>query len=112
LTVEDLAIKRQFDEALAAEEMQRCPRCKQRWFDVVLKADGICKRCHEKDDKKRQDEPFFFSAGNKLDFGSVPEHLPRLEPLEEMLIARVHVSVNVLTVCDASLRESLPANAT
>jgi hypothetical protein len=92
--------------------MQRCPRCKERWFDVVLKPDGICKRCHEKDDKKRQDEPFFFSAGNKLDFGSVPEHLPRLEPLEEMFIARVHVSVNVFTVCDASLRESFPANKT
>lgn len=102
-----MAIKREFDEALAAEQMQRCPRCKERWFDVELKADGICKRCHVKDDKKRQDEPFLFSAGNKLDFGSVPENLPRLGPLEEMFIARVHVSVNVFTVCDASLRKSL-----
>jgi hypothetical protein len=106
LSAKDIAIKREFDEALAAEKMHRCLRCKERWFDIKLKADNICKRCHDKDDKKRQDEPFLFSAENKLDFGSVPENLPRLEPLEEMLIARVHVSVNVFTVCDASFLES------
>ena len=59
LSAEDTAIKREFDEALAAEGMQRCLRCKERWFDVKLMADGVCKRCHDKDDKKRQDEPFF-----------------------------------------------------
>jgi hypothetical protein len=90
--------------------MQRCLRCKERWFDIKLMADGVCKRCHDKDDKKRQDEPFFFSTENKLDFGPVPPQLPQLEPLKELFIARVHVSVNVFTVCDASLRESLPAN--
>jgi hypothetical protein len=105
-----MAIKREFDEALAAEKMQRCLRCKERWFDIKLMADGICKRCHDKDDKKRQDEPLFFSAENKLDFGTVPPQLPQLEPLEELLIARVHVSVNVFTVCDASLRETSIAN--
>ncbi|KAK3905260.1 hypothetical protein C8A05DRAFT_12930 [Staphylotrichum tortipilum] len=59
LSAEDTTIKREFDEALAAEEMQRCLRCKERWFDVKLMLDGVCKRCHDKDDKKRQDEPFF-----------------------------------------------------
>jgi ATP-dependent DNA helicase PIF1 len=67
-------------------------------FDVEPKADGACKRCHDKDDKKRQDEPFFFSAANKLDFGPIPDGLPHLEPLEEMFIARVHVSVKIFTV--------------
>jgi hypothetical protein len=33
-----------------------------------------------------------------------------LEPLEELFIARVHVSVNVYTVCDTSLWQSLQAN--
>ncbi|EAQ88882.1 hypothetical protein CHGG_05501 [Chaetomium globosum CBS 148.51] len=75
-----------------------------------LMADGVCKRCHDKDDKKRQDEPFLLSAENKLDFGAVPPELPQLEPLEELCIARVHVSVNVFTVYDASLRESVLAN--
>ena len=73
-------------------------------------ADGVCKRCHDKDDKKRQDEPFLLSAENKLDFDAVPPELPQLEPLEELFIARVHVSVNVFTVYDASLRESVLAN--
>jgi len=78
--------------------MRLCLRCKERWFDVVLKADGICHGCHDKDDQKRPDEPFFFSAANHLDFGEVPHYLPKLEPAEEMVIARVHVSVNVFTV--------------
>jgi ATP-dependent DNA helicase PIF1 len=78
--------------------MQQCSRCKERWFDIKLMADGVCKRCHDKDDKKRQDEPFLYSAANHLDFGSVPPELPQLEPLEELFIARVHVSVNVFTV--------------
>ncbi len=66
--------------------------------DVELKRDEICKRCHLKDDKKRSDEPFFYSSENHLDFGDVPNYLPVLEPAEEMLIARVHVAVNVFTV--------------
>ncbi|KAK0712342.1 hypothetical protein B0T26DRAFT_713983, partial [Lasiosphaeria miniovina] len=70
----------EFDEALAAEKMQYCPRCKS--FDVELKPDGVCKHCHDKDDKRRGDEPFFFSANN-LDFGSIPQDFPRLEPFEE-----------------------------
>lgn len=82
--------------------MQSCVRCKERWFDVKPLADGVCKRCHDKDDKKRQDEPFLYSATNHLDFGPAPHDLPELEPLEELFIARVHVSVNVFTVHDTS----------
>ncbi|EAQ91631.1 predicted protein [Chaetomium globosum CBS 148.51] len=40
LLAEDMATKREFDEALAAEKMQRCLRCKERWFDIKLMADG------------------------------------------------------------------------
>jgi ATP-dependent DNA helicase PIF1 len=94
LSEKDKPIKKKFDEALAAEKMVRCERCKRRWFDVVLKGDGICKHCHGKDDKKRLDEPFFYSEENHLDFGDVPDFLPALHPAEEMVIARVHVSVN------------------
>jgi hypothetical protein len=73
-------------------------------------ADGVCKRCHDKNDKKRQDEPLYFSATNHLDFGSVPAELPQLEPLEEMFIARVHVSVNIFTVCSGWSQASVRAN--
>jgi hypothetical protein len=53
------------------------------------------------DDKKKRDEPFFYSLANHLDFGDVLAELPQgpqLEPIEEMLIARVHLSVNVYSV--------------
>jgi len=63
-----------------------------------LQPDGVCKRCHRKDDKRRADEPCFFSSGNHLDFGDMPGCLSPLEPIEEMLIACVHVSVSVYSV--------------
>ncbi len=99
LNAEDLAIWKEFNTQLAQDKMERCPRCKKQWFDVKLQADGICKHCHLKDDKKRLEEPYFFSAANRLDFGIVPTYLPQLLPAEEMVIARVHVSVNVFSVC-------------
>jgi hypothetical protein len=37
----------------------------------------------------------FFSEENNLHFGDVPTHLPELTQVEEMLIARVHVHVQV-----------------
>ena len=98
LSEKDKPIKKKFDEALAADQMIRCERCKRRWFDVELKDDGICKHCHGKDDRKRPDEPFFYSRENHLDFGDVPDFLPALHPAEEMVIARVHVSINVFSV--------------
>jgi hypothetical protein len=43
LSEKDKPIKKMFDEALAADQMIRCERCKRCWFDVELKDDGICK---------------------------------------------------------------------
>ena len=74
--------------------MIRCERCKRCWFDVELKDDGICKGCHGKDDRKRPDEPFFYSKENHLDFGDVPDFLPALHPAEEMVS---HGSMFLLT---------------
>lgn len=98
LSARDTAISQQFHAELAKEKMQFCFRCKERWFDVELKQDGVCKRCHNKDDKRQPNEPFFYSADNSLDFGEIPEDLPTLLPAEEMIVARVHVSVNIFTV--------------
>jgi ATP-dependent DNA helicase PIF1 len=66
LSLEDITIKQKFDSVLADEEMRYCLRCKERWFDIQTQPDGVCKRCHQKDDKKKQDEPFFYSAANHL----------------------------------------------
>ena len=59
----------------------------------MLKDDGI-----GKDDRKRLYEPFFYSKENHLDFGGVADFLPALHLAEEMVIARVHVSINVFPV--------------
>jgi len=72
LSLEDIAIKQKFDSVLADEEMRYCLRCKERWFYIQTQPDGVCKRCHRKDDKKKQDEPFFYSVANHLEFGDVP----------------------------------------
>ena len=84
LSEKDKPIKKKFDEALAADQMIRCERCKRCWFDIELKGDGICKRCHGKDDRKRPDEPLFYSKENYLDFGDVPDFLPALHPAEDV----------------------------
>jgi len=96
----DHEILLEFHNALEAEKLEECLRCRQCWFDMSLNRDSICKRCCTKDSKKRSDEPFFYSAENKLDFGHAytSRHLPELTMVEEMLIARVHVAVNVLQV--------------
>lgn len=49
-------------------------------------------------------------AGNNLDFGEVPGNLPDLTMVEEMLIARVHVHVEVLQVRGAQYKYHANAN--
>jgi hypothetical protein len=60
-----------------------------------MRRDVHYRRCHAKDSLKNRkgDEPFFYSTANHIDFGDVPAFLPELSPVEEMFIARVHVSV-------------------
>jgi DNA-directed RNA polymerase subunit RPC12/RpoP len=66
LSLEDIVIKQKFDSVLAEEEMRYCLRCKEHWFDIQTQREAVCKRCHQKYDKKKQDEPFFYSAANHL----------------------------------------------
>jgi Helitron helicase-like domain at N-terminus/Domain of unknown function (DUF6570)/PIF1-like helicase/DNA helicase Pif1, 2B domain len=89
-----------FWDALEDDKMEECERCAERWFDMKLDAENVCQRCIKKDNKRQGDSPFFFSAANHLHFGATPscDELPPLSMVEEMLIARVHTVVNVLTV--------------
>ncbi|KAM5350152.1 hypothetical protein ACJ41O_006657 [Fusarium nematophilum] len=98
LTGRDKAILREFWTELDNDQMQFCSRCQESWFQMKIDCDGICARCYRKDEKRRADEPYFFSADNQLDFGPVPARLPQLTPTEESLIARVHVHVNIMLV--------------
>ncbi|KAJ3517269.1 hypothetical protein NM208_g14729 [Fusarium decemcellulare] len=98
LTGRDRAILREFWTKLDNDQMQFCSRFQECWFQMKIDCDGICARCYRKDEKRRPDEPYFFSADNQLDFSPVPARLPQLTPTEESLIARVHVHVNIMLV--------------
>jgi ATP-dependent DNA helicase PIF1 len=53
------------------------PRYKERWFNVKLRRYGAyCVRYYKKDYKKRDDELFYYSAENHLDFGTILASLP------------------------------------
>ncbi|KJZ69504.1 hypothetical protein HIM_11101 [Hirsutella minnesotensis 3608] len=97
LSDRDKELLEKFWTELENDRMERCTRCQETWFDMGLK-DDICKRCIAKDKNKKEDEPWFFSAENQLDFGLIPVFLPELTKVEEMLIAPVHVFVNVMQV--------------
>ena len=84
-----------FHRALEAEKMQTCERCSEWWFHMGLDADNVCASCLRTDSKRQSEEPFLFSAENFADPGEFPAGLPALSQVEEMLIARVHVFVEV-----------------
>ncbi|KAK8913436.1 hypothetical protein VCV18_011442 [Metarhizium anisopliae] len=104
LSAEDQALVREFYTALDDDKMHSCLRCKECWFDMKPNRLNICARCISRDRKRGSDEPYFFSAENNLDFGEVPNNLPDLTMVEEMLIARVHVHVKVLQVRGAQYK--------
>ena len=74
--------------------MVECPTCKQKWFDVKLR-NSVCTSCISYNKIIRPGKPIFYSAANELDFGDMPAGLPELSEVEQQLIARVHVHVEV-----------------
>jgi hypothetical protein len=93
-----MALKASFDSAMADLKMETCSRCHECWFQKGLDQDGICTKCLNKDCKIKSGDPFFYSEANEMDPGVAPAHLPTLSMIEGMIIAKVHVSVNVLTI--------------
>ena len=77
-----------FRQALYGEVKECCSQCHEEWFNMQLSRDNVCHRCQLKDKDK---EPPLLSDANEMDPGEVPEHLPALSQVEEMLIARVHL---------------------
>ena len=43
-------------------------------------------------------EPFLFSNTNNMDLGTMPEHLPTLTEVKEMIIAHIHIYLQVAQV--------------
>ena len=77
--------------------------CKERWFQIGLATEGnnmgVCK-AYIKDANSLKDLtlPPLFSEGNELNPGPVPGFLPILTAVEELLIARVYVHLQVVRV--------------
>jgi hypothetical protein len=94
LTEEEWQLLQSFHEELDKDVLEECRVCQERWFNMDISG-GICARCRRRDKNRAEDEPELFSKDNLMDPGSVPEHLPALTQVEEMLIARVHVCLEV-----------------
>ena len=91
-------IKR-FRKKLQQEAIETYSHCNEQWFQMHLDDIGVCKAC-VKDARSLKDlsEPFLFGDANNMDPGAMPEHLPTLTEVEEMIIAYVHVHLQVARV--------------
>ena len=99
LTDEDERLLRNFNEAIEEDMMEYCPRCHERWFGMSLHAaDGICNRCHTRDKNIAEGQPFLMSAENHTLVPEPPAFLPALTDVEEILIARIKVAIQVWLV--------------
>ena len=60
---------------------------------------SVYKAC-VRDTKSLKDlsEPFLFSNMNNIDLGTMPKHLPILTEVEEMIIAYIHIHLQVAQV--------------
>lgn len=74
--------------------MDHCLRCKESWYNLkVLK--GICHRCRQKDNS----QPIhLYSRANHMDPGNMPSTLPTLTTIEQLLIAPIHISMQIIYV--------------
>jgi len=83
--------------------MEMCSCCKEQWFQMGLATEGdnigIYKACI-KDANSLKDPTLspLFSESNGLDLGPVPGFLPILTTVEELLIARVYVHLQVVRI--------------
>ena len=76
---------------------------KERWFQIGLATEGnnigICKvYIKDADSLKDLTLPSLFSKSNKLNPGPVPSFLPILTTVEELLIARIYVHLQVVYI--------------
>jgi hypothetical protein len=99
LTPQDWQYLRRFHALI--EEKQRmgtCGRCRERWFDMGLDDNDICARCRRVDKTCSDSDPGLYSAENYMNPGHLLTSLPQLTSVEEMLIARVHVFIDIRQV--------------
>ncbi|KAJ5171639.1 hypothetical protein N7492_004232 [Penicillium capsulatum] len=94
LTESEWELLRSFQGKLREPRMETCQRCRERWFQMGLNRDGVCRRCVRVD---RNMQVFLYSHENRMQPSAVDD-LPALTQVEEMLISRVHVFQEVRLV--------------
>ena len=97
LTDEDDQLLRAFNKALEEDIMEYCSRCHEKWFGMSLR-EGICTRCINRDKDRQDGQPFLMSRENHSLVPEAPTHLPALTDVEEILIARIKVAIQVWLV--------------
>ena len=102
LNPHDFNLLNTFDRRLAALHKSRCTECDVFWFDVDV-VDGVCRKCRS--DIAAHRVPLF-GAENDMAPGQVDPSLPTLSQVEKMLIARVHVYVEVRQIRGQQYRYS------
>lgn len=93
-TPQDWQYLQSFHNALDELTLETCDRCNECWFDMGIGQEGVCARCLWADEDQ---ETFLYGIENRMDPGCLPD-LPELTQVEEMLIARVHVLIEVRQV--------------
>ncbi|OAL20350.1 hypothetical protein AYO20_11501 [Fonsecaea nubica] len=88
------------ENALKPDKMEEYYRCPERWPDMKLNHDCVCARCIRVDSigpnrRERITDPFLYSRENSRDPGALDHGLLPLAQIEEMLIARVHVFIEI-----------------
>lgn len=89
--------------SLNKEQMSYYDRCKELWFDIRRDKHGICQRCIRRDHNQEEGPPLM-SHENQMDPGPVPDTLPKLSDIEQMLIAPVHISMHMAHIKGAQYR--------
>ena len=80
---------KEFHRGLDELRLEECSCCHERWLDMKIQ-NQMCHRCRNSEVRRS-----WFKPENDLDLGPTPAHLPALSEVEEMLIARAHVHVQV-----------------
>ena len=72
--------------------MEFCECCKERWWDLKLNEEDVCKRCLNQRNDPKNGIALMSSDNNMDPFPpEVPSNLPTLTYIEESLIAKVQV---------------------
>lgn len=97
---EDWNRVQQWQSNLEALSMDHCLRCKESWYNLKV-LEGICHRCRQKDNS----QPIhLYSRANHMDPGNMPSTLPTLTTIEQLLIAPIHISMQIIHVKGAQYR--------